>query len=69
MSLSHNSCKMEVPKTDLQTFIKYLEDAAKLYDALALLPMQKCTCRSHMIKKLTNKYKQKLQDYDKSRHR
>lgn len=60
---------MEVPKTDLQTFIKYLEDAAKLYDALALLPMQKCTCRSHMIRKLTTKYKQKLQDNDKSRSR
>lgn len=60
---------MEVSKTDLQTFIKYLEDAAKLYDALALLPMQKCTCRSHMIKQLTLKYKLKLNNNDKSRHR
>lgn len=58
---------MEVPKTDLQAFIKYLEDAATLYDALALLPMQKAVCRSYMIKKLITKYKQKLQDYDKSR--
>lgn len=53
---------MEVPKTDLQTFIKYLDDAAKLYDALATLPLQKCNCRSHMIKRLINKYKQKLND-------
>lgn len=60
---------MEVPKTDLLHFIKYLEDAARLYDALALLPMQKCTCRSHMIKNLTTKYRQKLHNNDKSRSR
>ncbi len=60
---------MEVPKTDLQTMIKYLDDATKMYDALAVLPMQKCSCRSHMIKKITTKYKQKLKDYDKSRSR
>ncbi len=58
---------MEVPKTDLLAFIRYLEDAARLYDALAPLPMQKCRCRSHMINKLTDKYRQKLQDNDKSR--
>ena len=49
--------------------IKYLEDAARIYDALAVLFVQKCTCRSHMIKKMVNKYKQKLQDNDKSRSR
>ena len=53
---------MEIPKTDLQNFIKYLEDAARLYDALALLPMQKCNCRAHMIRQLTSKYRHKLQN-------
>ena len=57
---------MEVSKTDLNTAIKYLEDAAKLYDALAALPMQKASCRSHMIKQLTQKLKNKLND--KTRH-
>lgn len=57
---------MEVSKTDLNTVIKYLEDAAKLYDALAALPMQKASCRSHMIKQLTQKLKNKLND--KTRH-
>lgn len=46
---------MEVSKSDLTSAIKYLEDAAKLYDALAALPMQKASCRSHMIKQLTKK--------------
>ena len=50
----------EVSNTDLRTAIKYLEHATKLYDALALLPMQKCNCRSHMIKQLVTKLKNKL---------
>lgn len=58
---------MEVSKTDINTAIKYLEDAAKLYDALAALPMQKATCRSHMIRQLTQKLKTKLSN-DKTRH-
>jgi hypothetical protein len=57
---------MEISKTDITTAIKYLEDAAKLYDALAALPMQKASCRSHMIKQLTQKLKIKLND--KARH-
>ncbi len=57
---------MEISKTDITTAIKYLEDAAKLYDALAALPMQKASCRSHMIKQLTQKLKNKLND--KTRH-
>lgn len=57
---------MEISKTDITTAIKYLEDAAKLYDALAALPMQKASCRSHMIKQLTQKLKLKLND--KTRH-
>ena len=51
-----------VSNTDLQNAIKYLEDATKLYDALALLPMQKCNCRSHMIRQLIIKLKTKLND-------
>ncbi len=58
---------MEVSKTDINTVIKYLEDAAKLYDALAALPMQKASCRSHMIKQITQKLKTKLSN-DKTRH-
>ena len=57
-------------RTDLQKIIIYLDDAAKLYDALAALPMQKCNSRSHMIRQLTDKIKSKIkknrQD-DKSR--
>ena len=52
----------DITKTALSTAIRYLEDATKLYDALATLPMQKATCRSHMIKQLTNKLKSKLHD-------
>mgnify|MGYP004623061607 FL=1 len=48
-------------KTDLQKVISYLDEAAKIYDAL---PMQKCKCRAHMITQLTNKLKSKL-NHDK----
>ena len=58
---------MEVSKSDLTSAIKYLEDAAKLYDALAALPMQKASCRSHIIKQLAKKLKTKLSN-DKTRH-
>lgn len=44
-------------KTDLQKVVFYLDEAAKLYEAL---PMQKCKCRAHMINQLTNKLKNKL---------
>lgn len=43
---------MEICKTDVRKIIQYLDDAAKLYDAL---PMQKC--RAHMIKQLIIKLK------------
>lgn len=39
-------------KSDLRKVISYLNDAAKLYDAL---PMQSMKCRAHMIIQLTNK--------------
>ena len=48
---------MEISKTDLQKMLAYLDEAAKLYDAL---PMQKCKCRSHMINQLTFKIKNKI---------
>lgn len=47
-------------KTDIQTAIRYLEDSLKLYDALAVLPMQKAACRAHMIRQLITKLKNKL---------
>ena len=49
----------QVSKTDLQTAIRYLEDALPFYDALAKLPMQKAVCRAHMIRQFTKKLKQK----------
>ena len=47
----------DICKSDLQKVISYLNEAAKLYDAL---PMQKCKCRAHMINQLTTKLKSKL---------
>lgn len=53
---------MEVCKSDVLKIITYLNDAAKLYDALAALPMQKCSSRSHMIKQLILKLKTRFDD-------
>jgi len=47
-----NASIMEITKTDFLKVVSYLNDAAKLYEAL---PMQKCKCRAHMIKQLTEK--------------
>lgn len=47
----------DICKTDLQKAISYLDEAAKLYEAL---PMQKCKCRAYMINQLTNKLKTKI---------
>lgn len=60
---------MDISKSDLQKFISYLDDAAKFYEALAVVGTQKCVSRLYMINQLTNKYKQKLQENDKSRSR
>ena len=49
----------DICKTDLQKAISYLDEAAKLYNAL---PMQKCKCRAHMINQLTAKLKNKIND-------
>ena len=45
---------MEISKTDYRKVVSYLDDAARLYDAL---PMQKCKCRAHMIRQLIVKLK------------
>lgn len=58
---------MEISKKDLGAALKYLEDAARLYDALAALPMQKAVCRAHMIRQLVTKLKNKSSN-DKTRH-
>lgn len=49
-----------ITETDLKKIVSYLEDAAKIYDALGVLSMQRARCRSHMIKQLTTKLKNKL---------
>lgn len=49
----------DICSTDLKKVVSYLDEAAKLYDAL---PMQKCKCRAYMITQLTNKLKSKLND-------
>lgn len=49
----------DISKTDLHRAISYLNEAAKLYDAL---PMQKCKFRAYVINQLTNKLKPKLND-------
>lgn len=48
---------MDISKTDLQKVMAYLNDAAKLYEAL---PMQSLKCRAHMIRQLASKLKSKL---------
>ena len=48
---------MEISKTDTLKIIAYLNDAARLYDAL---PMQSMKCRAHMIRQLTTKLKSKI---------
>lgn len=51
---------MEISKTDIQSVITYLNDAANLYDALGVMPVQKFKSRAHMIRQLTAKLKSKL---------
>ena len=43
---------MELCITDLKKIVSYLNDAAKLYEAL---PMQSMKCRAYMIRQLTQK--------------
>lgn len=45
---------MEICKTDMQKIIKYLDDAAKVYDTL---PGQRNTCRAWVIRQHIKSYK------------
>lgn len=58
---------MEVSKTDLTKAVKYLSDAAKLYDALAVIPSLKCNSRSYMINQLIVKLNKLLNTNDQKR--
>lgn len=48
---------MDISKTDLNKAIAYLNDAAKLYEALGVMPVQKYISRAHMIRQLIYKLK------------
>ena len=48
---------MDVCKTDVRTIIKYLGDAAVLYDRQR---GQRYVCRAHMLRQLINKLNNKL---------
>ena len=50
----------EVSKTDLSKAIAYLEDAARLYEALGVAPAQKYVSRAHMIRRLAAKLKTRM---------
>lgn len=54
---------MEVCKTDVRTIIKYLDDAAKLYDTQ---PGQRSVCRAWVIRRLIKKLNKKLSKNDKN---
>ena len=50
---------MEISKTDVNNIVRYLTDAAKLYESLGATGLQKCVCRAYMIRQLTDKLKKK----------
>ena len=54
---------MEVCKTDVRTIIKYLDDAAKLYDTQ---PGQRYVCRAWVIRRLIKKLNKKLSKNDEN---
>lgn len=54
---------MEICKTDLQKIIKYLGDAAVLYDTM---PGQRNVCRAWVIRQLIRKINNKLKDNEKN---
>ncbi len=60
---------MDVCKTDVQKIIKYLDDAAQMYDTLH---GQRYCCRAWVIRQIRNKLYNKLIksiSNDKTRHR
>ena len=48
---------MEICKMDIQKIVKYLNDAAKIYDTL---PGQRNVCRAWVIRQQTKKLEKKL---------
>ena len=50
---------MEVCKTDMQKIIKYLDDAARMYDNH---PGQRNVCRAWVIRQLIKKLNKKLME-------
>ena len=48
---------MEVCKTDAQRIIKYLDDAAKMYDTI---PGQRNVCRAWVLRNIIEKLSKKL---------
>lgn len=48
---------MGICKTDMQKIIKYLDDAAKVYDSL---PGQRNNCRAWVIRQMIKKLEKKL---------
>lgn len=53
---------MDICKTDVQKIIKYLDDAAKVYD---FLPGRRFACRAWVIRQQVKKLKTKL---NKTKH-
>lgn len=49
--------EMDVCKTDMQKVVKYLDDAARLYDTL---PGRRNACRAWVIRNLIRKLNHKL---------
>lgn len=48
---------MELSKTDARKIVKYLDDAAKIYDTL---PCQRNVCRAWVIRQQIKKLEKKL---------
>lgn len=55
---------MEISKTDASKIIAYLSDAADLYSALGVPPVQKYISRAHMLRELVAKLKARI-DHEK----
>ena len=56
-----NFSTMEITKTDAGKIIAYLSDAADLYEALGVPPVQKYVSRAHMIRELIAKLTTKIE--------
>jgi hypothetical protein len=56
---------MEISRTDLNKLIKYLDDAAKLYDKQR---GQRYVCRAWCLRRMIEKLNKKLYKNDKTGH-